>query len=412
MENSDPFTVDPSGQSKHDLDSIWLMAKATFASNNNQITIPTVVAEELSGKDLQELKKRFSAHFGNVDTIVFIDDTAKVFRICSVSDVAMSTPPAGAPASLESVSSSTRQPGSAQVDHTKTSAIAPKLRLPRRNARVPRPPNAFILYRKKHHALLKAVQPDLPNNDISIILGKQWKQESEGVKNYFKTMAEIIKVQHAKANPGYQYTPRKPSEKKRRMTARKRARLNAANTDSDSVSISDHEMTDVPDSPENGVSATEPTVVLNFLTDETDNLHAPVTHDQSAESSQYNSLGLVEHDEYSDDMTLKVPSGHKFAEMDYDSLIHSLYKSMKSMERGGLRHEITCSTPDEASYVIRDANTVVDWAGFEADRKLIEDTIAANADESAERLGTETFANAAEHEAFKEEFDQLLWMWE
>ena len=32
--------------------------------------------------------------------------------------------------------------------------------------RIPRPPNAFILYRKHHHPGLKAAKPELHNNEI------------------------------------------------------------------------------------------------------------------------------------------------------------------------------------------------------------------------------------------------------
>jgi ribosomal protein L20 len=102
------------------------------------------------------------------------------------------------------------------------------LRSPGKRAKVPRPPNAFILYRKEHHPLLKAKDPDMHNNEISIILGKQWKSEPEQAKDKYRAHARIIKKLHAAENPGYQYAPRKPSEKKRRMTARKLVRVQAA----------------------------------------------------------------------------------------------------------------------------------------------------------------------------------------
>lgn len=48
-----------------------------------------------------------------------------------------------------------------------------------------------------------------------------WHEESEDVKSQYRGMAERIKRKHAQDHPGYQYTPRKPSEKKRRSTARR-----------------------------------------------------------------------------------------------------------------------------------------------------------------------------------------------
>ena len=58
-------------------------------------------------------------------------------------------------------------------------------------------------------------------------MGKQWRDESEDVKNGFKELAEELKKQHLRDHPDYQYQPRKPSEKKRRMTRRKAEALMA-----------------------------------------------------------------------------------------------------------------------------------------------------------------------------------------
>jgi len=105
-----------------------------------------------------------------------------------------------------------------------------------KNAKVPRPPNAFILYRQRHHPQIKAAYPDFHNNDIckftnpnhsnnqltpaAIMLGKQWKDEPEEVKAQYRAQAEEVKKKHAEKHPNYQYTPRKPSEKKRRASSR------------------------------------------------------------------------------------------------------------------------------------------------------------------------------------------------
>jgi hypothetical protein len=52
-----------------------------------------------------------------------------------------------------------------------------------------------------------------------------WKAESEEVRAHWKATAEQVKEEHLKQHPGYSYQPRKPSEKKRRMTKRKAAAL-------------------------------------------------------------------------------------------------------------------------------------------------------------------------------------------
>lgn len=114
-------------------------------------------------------------------------------------------------------------------------------------AHTPRPANAFILYRAQHHRAMVASHPGTPNTMIcksssvaecfrifpkdiadtctAKMIGKMWSQESEEVRQDFKRQAEIVKGAHMAKNPDYQYKPRKPAEKKRRMTKRKAARL-------------------------------------------------------------------------------------------------------------------------------------------------------------------------------------------
>lgn len=59
----------------------------------------------------------------------------------------------------------------------------------------------------------------------AIILGKKWNTEDAAIKAQYKAIAEKLKKKHLQDHPGYQYQPRKPSEKKRRMTHRKAASL-------------------------------------------------------------------------------------------------------------------------------------------------------------------------------------------
>jgi len=55
-----------------------------------------------------------------------------------------------------------------------------------------------------------------------------WSDASEGVKYTWKAKAAEAKEQHSQQNPGYSYQPRKPLEKKRRMTKRKMAQMSTA----------------------------------------------------------------------------------------------------------------------------------------------------------------------------------------
>jgi len=94
-----------------------------------------------------------------------------------------------------------------------------------KRSKIPRPPNAFILYRAQLHPHMKQHNPELHNNEISKALGKRWKGEPEEVKEKYKQMALEVKARHTAEYPDYQYAPRKAGEKKRRMTARKLERL-------------------------------------------------------------------------------------------------------------------------------------------------------------------------------------------
>nr|AGS32062.1 MAT1-2-1 [Leptographium profanum] len=87
---------------------------------------------------------------------------------------------------------------------------------PPRTVRIPRPPNAYILYRKDHHKAVKKSDPQLSNNEISVILGRQWNAETDAVRMHYHSMAVEIKRQVERLHPDYRYNPRRSSEIRRR----------------------------------------------------------------------------------------------------------------------------------------------------------------------------------------------------
>ena len=138
-----------------------------------------------------------------------------------------------------------------------------------KKAKVARPANAFILYRQHHHPLIKAEHPELHNNQIckrsrpiyillanyvpAIILGTQWKNEAESIKKEFVDSAKRLKAQHLLDHPDYQYQPRKPSEKKKRISRRQKVKaagivnhLSSSSTQSKSTGA--EALTTTPDS--------------------------------------------------------------------------------------------------------------------------------------------------------------------
>ncbi|KAJ2783617.1 hypothetical protein H4R18_001596 [Coemansia javaensis] len=80
--------------------------------------------------------------------------------------------------------------------------------------RTPRPPNAFILYRKAKQAEVIRDNPGVSNKDVSCIIGQMWKSEDPAVQDKYRELAEIEKKKHKEMHPNYKYQPRKPKNKR------------------------------------------------------------------------------------------------------------------------------------------------------------------------------------------------------
>ncbi|KAL2814387.1 hypothetical protein BDW59DRAFT_167174 [Aspergillus cavernicola] len=184
---------------------LWQDALRHLGSTNNEVLLPTNVVEMIGQSNVDTIKSRLCALLG-VPVVAFVDESINALRV-------MRTPAFSG--SSVSVASHNGMFGFNPIETATKSRTASM-----KSVKIPRPPNAFILYRQRHHPRVKDVYPDLSNNDISVILGKQWKAEAEDVKLHFKNLAEEFKKKHAEEHPDYQYTPRKPSEKKRRATSR------------------------------------------------------------------------------------------------------------------------------------------------------------------------------------------------
>jgi hypothetical protein len=136
-----------------------------------------------------------------------------------------------------------------------------------KSSKIPRPPNAFILYRKAHHEAVKAENPGIHNNQIckflfltlvthinisvAVILGTQWHYECIEIRAQYKAAAAQLKQEHISRYPDYQYQPRKTSELKRRMTKKKAAALSQNEAPAQNIfgigsSPSDHDFSAVP----------------------------------------------------------------------------------------------------------------------------------------------------------------------
>lgn len=90
--------------------------------------------------------------------------------------------------------------------------------------KIPRPRNAFILFRQHNHKLLidewttKGVE--IPHNSkISKLLGVKWKELSNEEKVHWKELAEKEKTDHEKKYPDYRYKPVRKQRKKKEAAA-------------------------------------------------------------------------------------------------------------------------------------------------------------------------------------------------
>ncbi|KAI1632312.1 hypothetical protein F4809DRAFT_104183 [Biscogniauxia mediterranea] len=75
--------------------------------------------------------------------------------------------------------------------------------------KVPRPRNAFILYRQHWQGYIASQNPGLANPDISKLIGEKWRAQPEKVKNEWKKLAEEEKIRHQRQYPDYRYQPRR-----------------------------------------------------------------------------------------------------------------------------------------------------------------------------------------------------------
>ncbi|KAK6456500.1 uncharacterized protein RJT20DRAFT_128421 [Scheffersomyces xylosifermentans] len=81
--------------------------------------------------------------------------------------------------------------------------------------RIPRPRNAFILFRQKYHqSVLDEGNVIRTNPEVSRELGRRWRALSADEKDHWNNLAEEEKKNHAKKYPGYRYTPRRNGKNK------------------------------------------------------------------------------------------------------------------------------------------------------------------------------------------------------
>lgn len=84
----------------------------------------------------------------------------------------------------------------------------------------PRPPNAFILYRRHQQAHLRSERPGIHLHLASKLIATWWKNESPATKEYYRTLASDGRKELLKRFPDYKYRAR--TEQERAQVKRKK----------------------------------------------------------------------------------------------------------------------------------------------------------------------------------------------
>ena len=74
--------------------------------------------------------------------------------------------------------------------------------------RIRRPMNAFMIFSKRHRALVHQRHPNQDNRTVSKILGEWWYQLGADEKQKYHELASEVKEAHFKANPGWKWCSR------------------------------------------------------------------------------------------------------------------------------------------------------------------------------------------------------------
>nr|CAG8573158.1 14259_t:CDS:2 [Entrophospora candida] len=99
-----------------------------------------------------------------------------------------------------------RPSNSAEVASTTTIVV---------DIKIPRPQNAWVLFRKDYEAKQRLRFPEkaLKMKNISTDAGEHWRNESMKVKRFFDILSKLAHEKHKSIYPAYKYTPKKKTVK-------------------------------------------------------------------------------------------------------------------------------------------------------------------------------------------------------
>nr|WRY74167.1 mating type protein MAT1-1-3 [Diaporthe caulivora] len=73
--------------------------------------------------------------------------------------------------------------------------------------KIPRPPNAWIIFRSEKSKEVRQGNPGTPNGDVSKEVSRLWHAAAQEVRDYYGQMAAQKKEEHMLKYPNYRYRP-------------------------------------------------------------------------------------------------------------------------------------------------------------------------------------------------------------
>ncbi|KAJ9155535.1 hypothetical protein NKR23_g1581 [Pleurostoma richardsiae] len=198
-----------------DFNAIYADLEVQLHGFNQIMAIKGELYWSLDQGALEELERRLKHRFGAQEKILMVRDGNHLSRyLIGPSRVVLNAPGA-------KLVPSTNENLSVLYFDYDTILNEQKKKEQKMPAKIPRPPNAYILYRAHHQKILKVQNPALTNIAISRKLGIQWQGETDDIRQFWKNKADAVKAELLEKYPNYKYTPRKAGQIKHRKKAKK-----------------------------------------------------------------------------------------------------------------------------------------------------------------------------------------------
>nr|AHL24885.1 mating-type protein MAT1-1-3 [Ophiostoma himal-ulmi] len=164
--------------------------RVTLVVNDDENKFIVVIPEEMIGSEqLRNLAGNFQS-MSNEDCSIVYDHQSRTFRLTQM--VNANTPCAGR---FEII-------GHAKAANKEAKNPEP---VTTTESRIPRPPNAWIIYRSQKSKEIRKQIPHATAGYISTVVSKMWKLESRETRLCYNSKAIEAQKLHREMYPGYKY---------------------------------------------------------------------------------------------------------------------------------------------------------------------------------------------------------------